>query len=192
MIPDDPSCWFDDTWVLPRELKELTSSGFLKVLLERAQFNISLDYTTRIAQLVDGPEKGRIVGFLPLFTQFHECPEDVICAASLNRTFKGGKMEVKVPKTFVKSWFRVENGLLFSNLSGGPLPAALNQELAKNEGETDIIPFLKPIFGLSLIPSIMKRIPEFVCRLMAVERENGNLSPEVIILKKIKFILKNK
>ena len=191
MIPNDPSCWMDDTWRLPREVKDLKAAGFLKVVHERAQFHLSLEHTTRVAKVLAGPHGGKLVGFLPLFTQFHECPEDVISDETLTKTFNGGKMKVLVPPGFIRDWFRTENGLLFSNVSGGPLPAVLNQKLMKTEKETDIIPFLEHIFGSSLSLLVLKRVPEFIQKVLAVQRGYGPITVEVIFklfLKKFHFL----
>ena len=178
MIPDDPSCWMDTTWDIPCAIKNLKASGVLEVLLNRTRFHVSLEHTTRIAKVICGPQNGRTVGFLPLFTQFQEAPEDVEGFESL-KMIKGGKLEVLVPVSFARSWFRTENGLLFSKLSGGPLPAVLSQSLASTQGEIDIIPLLEHIFGLSLYPLIVKRIPDFISRFMQTKVRGLKPSIEV-------------
>ena len=183
LIPDDPTCWMDPTWGIPREIRKLRITGFLEVLTNRARFHVSLDYTTRVAQVIGGSQNGRVVGFLPLFTQIHENPEDVVGDNVLDISFKRGKKSVIVPSGFIKEWFQADGVDSVSLISGLKLPSVLAHSLVKTDRNIDLLPFLEHIFGASLSPLVMRRVPEFINRLMKIKTSAVPPSVEVILIK---------
>ena len=161
-MPSLNECWLDPTWVISREIMEMKISGFLAHCVDRSKMNPGLQFTTRVARIESGEDKGSFVGLLPLATQMLEWPENIRENSPLDKSFLGGKNLFKVPVTFVSRWFMQSDTLFVSTVTGEELGAELSFDLITPGDQVDLIPFLKGIFGDTPTFGALLRVPEMI------------------------------
>ena len=148
----------------------------------RTRLNVGLEFSTRVARIENGDDKGDFIGLLPLMSQFLEWPEDVKDEFPLNQTFLTAKRTVFVPVSFLLPWFRKVDRHYFSVLTGEELDREFNLELSVpddmvNSSMVDLAPYISEIFGEIATVNILCHVSAFVKSLMGV-----------IVLKKQKSI----
>jgi hypothetical protein len=170
LLPDDADCWLAIGWEIPRDFKISKFNGFLGHCVARTRLNVGLEFSTRVARIEDGEDKGDFIGLLPLMSQFLEWPEDIKDEYPLNQSYLTAKRTVFVPIDFLLPWFSKIDRNFFSVITGEELDAELTRELSgsENASPVDLAPYLMEIFGEISSISVLCSVAKFVNLLMGV------------------------
>ena len=148
-------------------------SGFIDHCINRARLNTGLKYSTRVARIEDGLDKGDKIGLLPLLAQFLEWPEDTAAEYPLKRSFLLAKKTVYMPVSFLLPWFMNIDGTFHSELTSEELDSDLARQLLVNSELVDstlvdLVPYIDQIFGEVVTFAILGHVSDFVTKFLGV------------------------